>query len=212
MKKFLLIIVLPFLLYSQVQKDILLDAGKSLIIPGSGLWSIDKKVNSIPFILSEVILLPFFSYLTIDANKTNEDALNFASYILSKNISNYPENLLTKMEFYTSYRDYNTKIISKARTLYPDDYEKQLDYINKNIVPDSLGWEFFSDSARLFYSDLRKNSRELKQLSYYTIVAISLNHIISGVYTYFVSKENRKVDFESEVEIDRIKFNIGVKF
>ncbi|MEJ5306956.1 MAG: hypothetical protein WHT27_01485 [candidate division WOR-3 bacterium] len=212
MKKILLIIIFPFLIFSQVQKEVFFDAGKSLVIPGYGLWGIEKKINSIPFIASEVILLPFFSYLTINSKQTNENALNFASYTLSRNISNYPENLLTKMEFYTSYKEYNTKIITKARTLYPDDYEKQLDYINKNIVPDSLGWEFVSDSARLFYSNLRKSSRELKQLSYYTVIAISLNHIISGIYTYFVSNEKRKVNVESEVDFNGFKFNIGVKF
>ncbi|MEO0281756.1 MAG: hypothetical protein ABIN05_05350 [candidate division WOR-3 bacterium] len=212
MKKLLLIIIFPFLIFSQVQKEVLLDVGKSLIVPGYGLWSIDKKINSVPFIASEVILLPLFSYLAINSKQTNEDALNFASYVLSKNVSNYPENLLTKMEFYTSYKEYNTKIITKARTLYPDDYDKQLDYINKNIVPDSLGWEFFSDSARLFYSDLRRGSRELKQLSYYTAMVISLNHIISGIYTYFVSSEKRKVNFESKVDFNGLKFTIGVKF
>ncbi len=212
MKKIFFILILPFFLFSSVQRDVIFDTGKSLILPGYGLWGIDKKVNSIPFIVSETILLPFFTYLTYDANRTGEDALNFASYILSKNISNYPEKILTKMEFYTSYKDYNIKVISKARSIYPTDYEKQLDYINENIVPDSLGWEFFSDSARLYYSDLRKSSRELKQFSYYTLIAISVNHIVSGIYTYFVSKEKRNIDFDTRIYFNEIKFNIGVKF
>lgn len=211
-KTFLFIIIFPFLLFSEVSKDVIFDTGKSLLLPGYGFFGLDKKVNSIPFILSETILLPFFTYLTFDANRKGDDALNFASYILSKNVSEYPENLLTKMEFYTSYRDYNIKVISKARSLYPDDYEKQLDYINKNIVPDSLGWEFSSDSARVYYSDLRKSSRELKQFSYYTLIAISINHIVSGIYTYFVSKEIRNIDFDTQLDSKGIKFNFGVKF
>jgi len=90
-KVFFLVIIFPFLLFSSVQKDVIFDTGKSLLLPGYGLWGLDKKVNSIPFIVSETILLPFFTYLTFDANKKGDDALNFASYILSKNISNYPE-------------------------------------------------------------------------------------------------------------------------
>lgn len=212
-KRFLIIfILLPLFVFSEFNRDIIKDTGKSFILPGYGLWELDRKFNSLPYIVFETLLVPAFVYLSHSSVKTGEDALNFVSYSISKNVSNYNEKLLTKMEFYNSHKDYNTKIISQARSYYPNDYEKQMEYINENIVPDSLGWEFTSDSIRMIYSDMRKSSREFKQFSYYTLALLTINHIASSLNTFFVSKDIRNIHLKTEGWLDRINLKIGVNF
>jgi len=212
-KKLLIIfLLLPLFVFSEFNKDIIKDTGKSFILPGYGLWELDRKLNSLPYIVFETVFVPAFVYLSYSSVKTGEDALNFASYSISTNVSNYPDKLLTKMEFYNSYKDYNTKIISQARAYYPDDYEKQMEYINENIVSDSLGWEFPSDSIRMIYSDMRKRQREFKQFSYYTLFFVAMNHIAGAVNTFFVSKDLRNIHLKTEGQLDRINLKIGVNF
>ena len=134
------------------------------------------------------IIVSGFMYFSSDYYRNN--ALDFGSLAFDKNISDYDERILMKMEIYENSDYYNSLLSSKARDIYPEDTEKQDEYISTNTIPDSLSWQWINDDIESFYF-MRKQSRALKQYFLYSVSAIAVNHLTSAIFTFF--NVNKKI-------------------
>ncbi len=179
----LMIVTISIYTFAAVNEP-LQNAGFSLLFPGTGLHNTGNSKGGYIFNTVEIagIIVSGFMYFSSDYYKNN--ALDFGSIAFSKDISNYNEKILMKMELYENSDYYNSLLSSKARDIYPNDTEKQEEYISTNTIPDSLSWEWNSDDIESFYF-MRKQSRVLKQYFIYSISAITINHLTSAIFTFF---------------------------
>jgi len=187
--------------------------GKSLLLPGWGLYGMNEENGAKAFFSSEALLISATASLFVNSENNRVNALNKASYSLSKDVSSYPENVLLKMESYLSSDDYNASLPSKAREAYPDDPEKQLEYITSKSIPDSLSWSFKSEDDMRSYSFVRAEYRRLREFAAYSVTALALNHLVSAAVTYFRADDYfKKIEFIGGFGLKSAGFTIGVRF
>ena len=185
MKKFILIFLILscIILYSNDYTPIK-KASLSLLLPGYGLKDYSNNVYK-GFMCSEVFIASISIFNYFKSTNDNNNAINLASLNFNKDISQYPEELLTRMAFYENSDEYNVLLPSKARDLYPDDVDKQLEYINENTIPDSLSWQWSDTLSLNNYYYMRKSSRLFKQFFTISLSTLIINHIASSIFTYF---------------------------
>lgn len=214
MKKLCVIFVLPLFLAIELSASpALVQSLKSAAFPGWGLTSVNQDVQSKAFYAAEGVLALTCASLFIGAQSASENAIDLASYSLTKDVSDYPEYALLKMESFISSSDYNEMLSVKARELYPNSVEKQEEYVLAKSIPDSLSWEFLSESDMSRFAYKRTDARKLREFAFYSISALALNHIVSAVYTYFKASEFFKpLEFNGGFGLKSAEINFGVKF
>ncbi len=185
----LIIIAISIYTFAGINEP-LKNAGLSLLFPGTGLHNTGNNKGGYIFNAVEItgIIVSGFMYFSSDYYRNN--ALDFGSLAFDKNISDYDERILMKMEIYENSDYYNSLLSSKARDIYPEDTEKQDEYISTNTIPDSLSWQWINDDIESFYF-MRKQSRALKQYFLYSVSAIAVNHLTSAIFTFF--NVNKKI-------------------
>jgi len=215
MKKILFISILMSLMFIAVYpvpKEYL-HTGVSLVFPGMGLIKIQEENSAKAFAASEIILLGTSASMFLKSQYDKDNSVDYASYVLNKNISSYPEEILLKMESYMSAEEYNATLPAKARQIYPNSTEDQLEYIESKTIPDSLSWEYSLESDREAYSSMRSSSRRFKEFMFYSLTGAAVNHIASAIFTYFKASEFYKpVEFNGGFGMNSFIISIGVKF
>ncbi|MCK4524389.1 hypothetical protein KAU15_05635 [candidate division WOR-3 bacterium] len=209
----LMIITISIYTFAAVNEP-LKNAGFSLLFPGTGLHNTGNSKGGYIFNAVEItgIIVSGFMYFSSDYYESN--ALDFGSIAFNKDISAYDERILMKMELYENSDYYNSLLSSKARDIYPDDTEKQEEYISTNTIPDSLAWEWDNDDVETFYF-MRKQSRVLKQYFIYSISAITVNHLTSAIFTFFnVNKKMQESipDVSGFYDGTNFVLNVGMNF
>lgn len=187
------------------------NAAWSLLIPGTGLHKSGNSIAGFSFnaVEAAAIITTAVSYYTYSNYAQN--ALNFASLNLGKDISLYPDDMLGKLEYYDSSDEYNALLSSKARDIYPDDPAAQAEYIEKNWVPDSLSWEWDKTDTKEEFYVLRKNSRTYRQLFTVAGSAIIINHVLSAVISYIDTDSRFKNKIETAGFVYDKGFNLSMK-
>ncbi|MDD3803882.1 MAG: hypothetical protein PHW02_05820 [bacterium] len=174
MKKLCVIFVLPLFLAIELSASpALVQSLKSAAFPGWGLTSVNQDVQSKAFYAAEGVLALTCASLFIGAQSASENAIDLASYSLTKDVSDYPEYALLKMESFISSSDYNEMLSVKARELYPNSVEKQEEYVLAKSIPDSLSWEFLSESDMSRFAYKRTDARKLREFAFYSISALA---------------------------------------
>ena len=85
---------------------------------------------------------------------------------------------------------YNESIVNKAMSLYPNDTEAQTNYINNNILDESIYWAWQSTAEQNKYRIMRKNSAEYKDITKALTGAVIANHIASAFNAARVTKNS----------------------
>lgn len=215
MKRFILILsIFPIFIAGFEIPKTFVYTGMSAVFPGWGLINAGQCKTGAVFISSEAVLLgTAFSFYSI-SNRQEENADDYGSYILSKNISSYSDFVKLKMESYISSDEYNLGLISKARNIYPDDIGKQDDYIENNSIPDSLSWDWKDESFMDKFYSYRTDAKKYNELFSYSATAIIINHVASSIFTFLKTKELLKTEMKVEGYYfpGNYMIDIGVKF
>ncbi len=187
------------------------NAAWSLLVPGTGLHRSGNSIAGFSFnaIEAAAVITTAVSYFT--HSNYAQNALNFASLNLGKDVSMYPDDLLGTLEYYDSSDDYNALLSSKARDIYPDDPAAQTEYIENNWVPDSLSWEWDDTETKEEFYLLRKNSRTYRQLFTVAGSAIIINHVLSAVISYIDTDSRLKNNIETAGFVYDKGFNLSLK-
>ncbi len=204
---FVLINVSVFANNSTIYKQSL----KSLILPAYGEKDYNKTAFY-SFLGTEIFISANTIFDYYSKEKYFNDAIDYASLNINKNVSLFPDRLLLKMEYYVSSDEYNAILPLKARDLYPDDIEKQKEYIEENTVPDSLSWDWGSEETMEEYYDMKKNSRMYEQIFLISASALVINHLSSFIFTYFDVKSKINIDIIPQGYIINNNYNIKLTF
>ena len=188
-------------------------SGVSLVIPGLGLIKVQEENTSRIFAGAEIVIAATSISLFLKSEYEENNSIDFASYSLNKDISYYPEEVLLKMESYMSSDEYNASLPVKARQLYPNNVESQISYIESNLIPDSLSWDYSSEVIKNQYSSMRASSRRFREYMFYSFSALAVNHVSSAIFTYFKASEFFKpVKFNGGFGMNSFIFSSGVNF
>lgn len=194
-----IISVIMFIPFFAVNSQSLTNAGLSLLFPGTGLHSTGNSRAGYIFNSIEAVTAISTGVFYFSSVKTGSDALNYASSTLNMPLDDYDLPTLQKMELYISSDYYNSLLPAKARDLFPDDAAKQEQYIADNSIPDSMSWEWQDYEYMNSYYTMKKQSRLLKQYFIYAATSIALNHIVSGIFTFFDIENRLNVKLENAV-------------
>lgn len=176
----------------------------SLIIPGSGELLLKEKKGEY-FIYSDMFFLSFYQTFKFLSNKGNENAKIFASQYAKANFSQN-EKYFNLLEIYSSSEEYNEDVLREARNLFPEDTEKQKEYLRKNGYFDKDAWHWKSDSLRINYFKKRREARNKKMISSFFLSGSILLRIGSFLNCVFLNK-NKNLSLEFLPEGFKISYN-----
>lgn len=179
-------------------------AFSSLIVPGSGELFLKEKKGEY-FIYSDIIFLSFYQTFNFLAKRENQNAKIFACQYAKANFFQN-EKYFNLLEIYSSNEEYNEDVLRDARTQFPDDPEKQKEYLRKKGYFDNDAWHWESDSLRLDYFRKRRGVRNKKLVSSFFLSGSILLRISSFFNCLFLSK-NKNFSLEPIPSGFRISYN-----
>lgn len=176
----------------------------SLIIPGSGELLLKEKKGEY-FIYSDIIFLSFYQTFNFLSKRDNENAKIFACEYANANFSQN-EKYFKLLEIYFSNEEYNEDVLRDARSLFPDDPEKQKEYLKANGYFNENAWQWENDSLRIDYFRKRREARNKKMISSFFLSGSILLRFGSFLNCLFLSK-NKKISFDFHPSGFKISYN-----
>lgn len=176
----------------------------SLIIPGTGELLLKEKKGEY-FIYADISLLSFYQTFNFLANKENENAKLFAAQYAEANFFQN-EKYFRLLEIYPSNEEYNLVVMKEARRLFPDNPEKQKEYLEKNGYFNKDSWQWENDALRLNYFQQRRNMRNKKLISSFFFSGSILLRIGSFLNCLFYTK-NKNISFNFYLNEFKITYN-----
>jgi hypothetical protein len=176
----------------------------SLIIPGTGELLLKEKKGEY-FIYADLFSLFFYQTYNFLSKKENELAKIFASKYAHANYFQ-KENYFQLLEIYPSSEEYNEDILREARRSYPDDPEKQKEYLQKHGYFGKDSWQWENDDLRLTYIEKRRNAKNKKLVSSFFLSASLLLRMGSFFNSLFLIKE-KKISFDFYPQGFKISYN-----
>jgi len=185
----------------------------SFVLPGSQYVTLGEK-RALIYAFSEVFIGTMYGIYSY-----KERSLFYASRVFAYERSgailpsHYDSNWRL-VEAYLSYDDYVTYLYRVARQIYPDEPEKQDQYVKERLP--KIRWKWESVDAYMAFQDYLKSYRELQGKRTLTVGLLILNHLASGV-DHIVSKEVRKrtkldIELKSEIMPDGLSFACFFKY
>ena len=176
-----LVLFISFLKANEPKPPIL-NAFKSAILPGWGELSMGNKSGYV-FLAIEATLWSTKFYFDDQSDLRLRQADQFA--FNNANLKSYDldENLRFLLgRFNTSGfgpGGYNEFVITTAKELYPNQPDKQTDYINEHLLDESIYWNWESTSNRGLYATMRRESLHFEDYAKAVTGTIIVNHIVS---------------------------------
>ncbi len=129
------------------------------VLPGSGQLLLQERVRGELFLLADGLFwLSFFTAKNL-GNFLNRDAILFAVGHASANGNKKGDEYYKSLEEYNSSFEFNEICRREARSRYPNDPEKQKEYLETHGYFGEDSWQWESDSARISYWRMRRQAR-----------------------------------------------------
>jgi hypothetical protein len=177
---------------------------KSAILPGWGELSNNNKTGYV-FIATEAMLW-FSKYYYNKESELYEDAslLHAIKYAHIDSNKNFAETFYNDLKRYRSYGfdsgGYNANIVMQAKDKYPDDIEKQQNYIQENMYEESYYWHWDNKEKQNDYKILRKRIVQYSDYSKAVTGFIILNHLVSALNSVRISSKLKRVELQATFE------------
>ena len=180
---------------------------KSLIIPGWGEYSFGYHNRAKLFLLSDALsITQFVIYFSLNRSY-NKGALLFAAENAGADGNYFKESYLEDIEDYTSSENYNLAVRMKARELFPDDIDKQEQYIDRYSYSGDKCWEWDDYDLYNEFKDIRKQANYYRIKSN-TMLGISIFlRVVSAFDTRFFTNPVLKIDMENNK-----KMKLGIEY
>ncbi len=197
----ILLLVLPLSAQEKVspQKAFL----KSAILPGWGELSLGNN-SGYAFLTTEILLWAANFYFGEEEDLKYKEAFNYAikyAHIGASNSGN--DTYLYHLTKYTSSGfdagGYNAAILEQAESI-EDPLERE-EFIQNNIYPDNLYWEWDSKDRMRRYKIMRKDAGIYSDYAKSIGGVIIANHIISAINALRVGAKKNRTSFQ--VTFDR---------
>jgi hypothetical protein len=159
----------------------------SCLVPGLGeTYMGDKKAGVRAMIIESTIWASYLGF-NVYSHILRDDYIlyGYANAGVRKGMN---EDYYDAVEWYSNTEQYNTMIKEKARALFPNDRDRQLNYIRENEIPQSESWNWEDGRKWNIYRDLRKGERTALHNASYCIGAAIFNRVVSAIITTRIKK------------------------
>jgi hypothetical protein len=184
-KIFLFILLMGFT-YGDGTVSPLKSAFFSLIVPGSGEYILGAKSKAYMFFALESSLLLSIAGFTIHKNSLVDDYRIFAFKYADADFERRDEEYWSAVELYISRASYMESLYREARRIYPDDPDKQREYVESRAV--SGEWSWPNKGTWFRFQDMRKAVRVTDTRIKVTLGLLIVNHIASALDTFISAR------------------------
>jgi hypothetical protein len=175
----------------------------SAILPGWGEMIIGKTNQAKAFFIVEGSLWVSYAGFNYFGNKTLSSSRAFAVDHSGANPTRTDAEYYDVLEDYQSSDEYNLEIERNASLYYPDDLDRQRDYIAENGYFGADAWSWDTSTNRTDYWQNRRRAREnLQRASFMSGFAL-INRLVSVINVAVLSRQD---DFGLESRENRIGF------
>lgn len=183
----------------------------SALLPGSGeLLLKEKKRGELFFITGGIFWLSLISARSF-GNFINRDAILFSVEHSGANGKKRGDEYYRYLEEYNSSDEFNAMVLREARNRYPDDPEKQKEYLKEYgyFGEDSWCWE--SDSARVRYWRMRRRARNYFLRAKFFLAGNLLLRALSVLDCSYLIDKKRRLSYEFQI-FPEVKIELNYKF
>lgn len=168
----------------------------SAIMPGWGEMILKRKNEARAFFIIEGSL--WFSYWSFNwsGHKLESSSRAFAVNHAGANPARKDKEYFDNLEDYLSSEKYNLIIEREASNYYPDDPQRQQEYIRENGYFGEDEWQWDDTTNKVIYWEKRKSARENFRRATFITGFIIINRLIS-VINVAVFKEGTRLGFET---------------
>jgi len=182
------LIILIFSLAYGENKDIspFKSAFLSLLLPGSGEYVMGAKNKAYMFFALESGLLLSIAGFTIHKGSLINDYKIYAYRNASADFKRKDENYWNAVELYISRFSYLQSLLREARRIYPDDPDKQREYVESHAIPGEWNWP--NKDTWFRFQDMRKAVRITDNRLKVTLGVLIVNHIASALDAFISAR------------------------
>lgn len=151
----------------------------SAVLPGAGQMLLGAQNRGEAMIWVDGTGWLAWAGFTWYGNSRQQDARLMARRESGADIKQTAARYYTALERYDNSEQFNEDVRREARTLYRDDPDKQHEYFLKNGYFGDQAWDWSSDSARIGFWRVRRNSRTALQRAGFVAAGLVLNRLVS---------------------------------
>jgi len=157
----------------------------STLLPGAGQYYAGKKGRAKFFFLTESAIWTSFVVFEVQGYLRKGNYTEYAELMASVDAGGKPEDFYRALGRYMRSDpgpgSYNEDVRREARALYPDDKQKQDQYLQENGYFGENAWQWQSEGDQAYYRELRKKSQfSFRRATYVLGVAVA-NRILSAM-------------------------------
>lgn len=157
----------------------------STLVPGAGQYYAGKKGRAYFFFLTESAIWTSFVVFEVQGYLRKDNYVEFAELMAGVDAEGKPEDFYRALGRYMQSDpgpgSYNEDVRREARALYPDDKQKQDQYLQQNGFFGKNAWQWQSEEDQTYYRNLRKRSQlSFRRATYMLGVAVA-NRILSAM-------------------------------
>ena len=171
----------------------------SLILPGSGELYAHNYNKAAGFFCTEATII--FAYFRLKSEtewaKNSYQQFAFSKADVSKD---QDDSYYQLIQDYRSSDSFNASIYRDARNyflIYKNDPIGYENYLEQNLVPQDMEWDWETTQSWLQYKELRREKQNLEVYTKFTFAAAILNRVISFIDAAITAKKYNR--FNSEI-------------
>lgn len=176
----------------------------SLIVPGLGDFYAGNKGTGKLLLGTEIAIWLGYLGFQYYGNIQKDAFMLYAHENASANIGRTDEMYFDAVEVYRSSVEYNSYVYEDARLLYPNDADRQNQYVQENGYFNIDSWEWTENSTFREYRKMRIATRETYQRAVFMTGFAILNRLIAAVTSSRNVRNHNK-------RIEEMKWGIHLK-
>ncbi len=157
----------------------------SALLPGAGQYYAGKKGRANIFFLAESAIWTSFVVFQVQGYLRKGNYRDYAELMAGVDTEDKPDEFYRALGQYTRSDpgpgSYNESIRREARALYPDDRERQEQYLLENGYFGDDAWEWRSEEDQARYKSLRKKSQLSFRRATYMLGLAVANRILAAM-------------------------------
>jgi hypothetical protein len=157
----------------------------SVLLPGAGQYYAGKKGRANFFFLTESAIWTSFVVFQVQGHLRKGNYREYAELMAGVDAEGKPDEFYRALGQYARSDpgpgSYNESIRREARALYPDDRERQEQYLLENGYFGDDAWQWRSEEDRARYKSLRKKSQLSFRRGTYMLGIAVANRILAAM-------------------------------
>lgn len=188
---------------------------QSLVLPG--LSQIRHGRNyGYGMLTAEAALISSMLYLNQEAQLKTREYYEYALKYAHIEPGDHPESYLRDISKYNSsgYEagGYNAWVYQEALRLFPHDPDQRQIYIDENIYPDNLAWNWDSVENRGQYVQIRTEAQNMRDYRMMAVGVMIVNHLISGIDVLRYNAKNKQAHVWLDIKDRSPVLMLGLDF